>query len=412
MNKWARVTKQFSFSDPFVCKYHKKMGRKDIEEIYHSIRDDMFVKIPHRPIRNDFHGWMFEMVEWYNDFITAPASRKKKRQMYVYGSTNSGKTRFFEYLFAPLIDNDQKFEPCKTQVKNNFSWQYANYNPRRHNLAYFEEANFKEYHQSLLKSVLEQRPFAQQKHYSTPVQVVMDFPIVFNSNHKFPFDVEEGLRERFIIIKASIIPECNLELDNPYPPIVYLDETIPNQITLTTPPETPANSNINDEEETQNLVMNKNQDQESLTVLANAQKNTVSESLDQDSEIVNKRFPSVDLETLVKARVDEIMKIHVDELAQKKFNHMHKSSNSLTSSSLEFTDDESVYTSNIINPFDVFSSTGLNSSQANLNTLNSSFYINENLILNNEITENSDLSSDLAICDENKSCEKENKESI
>lgn len=46
-----------------------------------------------------FGDWRDRAVDWYNDWVMNGHLRKKK-QLYVYGPSNSGKTTFFDLLLG------------------------------------------------------------------------------------------------------------------------------------------------------------------------------------------------------------------------------------------------------------------------------------------------------------------------
>lgn len=96
---WALKTSVYSNTDPFVIGH--KNFRKVLMDMHAEVRRSLIVLVPHKPylVKKRFHNWRDQVVDWYNDWIINGFVHKKK-QLYLYGPSNTGKTHFIRFLMG------------------------------------------------------------------------------------------------------------------------------------------------------------------------------------------------------------------------------------------------------------------------------------------------------------------------
>ena len=103
---------------------------------------------------NKFGDWRDPVVDWRMLWHNGKSKEFKKRQLYLWGLSDAGKTHLIQdfLLFGWHILYDV-FVPTASSSKNSFKWQ--GFDPKQHSCVLIEEANLKQYCFSQFKQILE-----------------------------------------------------------------------------------------------------------------------------------------------------------------------------------------------------------------------------------------------------------------
>lgn len=133
LHKWVLNTKKFSLMDPFL-RAHKislDYAKRYHENYYRSLKTLKPLKRINQIKK--FNAWQDDVIEWFNDFIDESNTGPKK-QLYLYGKSNTGKTYFIlHYLFAQYLN--QIFIPCASEGK----FAYSHWDPQLYNILIADE---------------------------------------------------------------------------------------------------------------------------------------------------------------------------------------------------------------------------------------------------------------------------------
>lgn len=102
----------------------------------------------------NFGDWRDPVIGWSRLWRDGTSSEFKKRQLYLWGDSDVGKTHFIQdfLLFGWHMRYDV-FVPTSTNTKNSFKWQ--GFDEKQHSCVLIEEANLKQYCFSQFKQILE-----------------------------------------------------------------------------------------------------------------------------------------------------------------------------------------------------------------------------------------------------------------
>lgn len=93
------TTYKFEISDPFVT-FHRN-SYVFLEKLHARIRKSLVNMISLQPykINKRFGNWRDRVVDWFNDWVINGFVHKKK-QLFLHGKQDTGKTSFISYLFG------------------------------------------------------------------------------------------------------------------------------------------------------------------------------------------------------------------------------------------------------------------------------------------------------------------------
>lgn len=190
---WAANTPQFKYSDSFVITHRNQY--RYIERVHNEIRQEIraleFVEFPR--LCSTYIGWPLQAARaWY--YMLDNRKKKKVRKLYLYGGTNCGKSTYIEKLIG--FENLQfVFYPGVGK----FFMQ--GFNSVLHRVILFEEFNLNFYPQSMLKRLLEGRPYSYPVKCEQDKSISFNGPIVFVSNF---FEInDDALLSRLTVINAD-----------------------------------------------------------------------------------------------------------------------------------------------------------------------------------------------------------------
>ena len=85
--------------DPFITQHRNSF--RFLEELHVEVRNSLIKVIPHKPyiVKKRFNNWRDQVVDWYNDWIENGFVHKKK-QLFLHGKQDTGKTSFVAFLMS------------------------------------------------------------------------------------------------------------------------------------------------------------------------------------------------------------------------------------------------------------------------------------------------------------------------
>lgn len=216
--EWARNTPQFKFSDPFVLN-HPQYFRL-LEYVHRCVRSRMNAvqaqsMRPYHCVLNDTNrNWQGAILEWWNDWIVNGWTHKKK-QLYLYGPSNTGKTTFVHKLLSNCINSHQVSDPDDYKYEeqvfqplpNEPRYAFQDYDAEVHKIIKIDEFDIREYKVSDLKKLLAGESLRINCKNQSGRVINHRNPVIFISNLEPPNDLEsvhyKGFRERFLIVLAD-----------------------------------------------------------------------------------------------------------------------------------------------------------------------------------------------------------------
>lgn len=198
LHVWASNANSFKFTDPFVVEHrHQFNFLKKYFEDHKKLNAKSFGGY-RQFVGPQYNGWHEAVCSWWNEWMTILDEGKKvvkRRQLYLSGPTNVGKTTVWESLVGKA---NMKF--VFYPGVGNFFMQ--GFDPTYHKYIVFEEFDISFYPVSMLKRLLEGKTFA----YPVKCQpdLVMKFygPIIFVSNYMCD-TTDNALKQRFFDIHAG-----------------------------------------------------------------------------------------------------------------------------------------------------------------------------------------------------------------
>lgn len=147
---WACNAVRFDFSDPFVVAHRNNYIF--LQNYYVEVRRQLKKTFTgFLPCHTSFSNWSLEVAIWWNSKIVD--NTKKSKNLYLRGLSNVGKSSYIESLIGK--DNlDFVFYPSVGK------FAYGDFDPCYHKIILFEEFSWKFHVLSMLKRLLEGRPFS------------------------------------------------------------------------------------------------------------------------------------------------------------------------------------------------------------------------------------------------------------
>ena len=220
--EWAENTPTYRAADPFVLSHpqyyrllsevHYNVHREKRASSLRRLRPILYVVPEHL-------SWQDEIVLWWNDFVVNGHEHKKK-QLFLYGESNVGKTFFVNQLLANCINSPdeldrhhpnydfnrfqaQTFKPTPNDFK--FAWQ--SFSKDEHNVVYIDEFDITEYNVADFKKAIAGETFITNVKGAKSLLIEMTMPMIFLSNYKIPeadfSNKYKGIKERLHIIYAD-----------------------------------------------------------------------------------------------------------------------------------------------------------------------------------------------------------------
>ncbi|CAF1027740.1 unnamed protein product [Brachionus calyciflorus] len=195
--QWAKKYKLGGTPKKIDSEYEKKsptekaLMDKAIELVREDIRPPFRLLRPFRILKR-FGDWRDKVVDWWNQWVSNPYKPKRK-QLYLYGESDSGKSSFIRALLAAYAH--QLFIP----ENGKFAWQ--NWSPYVYTHIVIDEADFqKDFNESVWKLFTAGEEFQTCVKFKDSERIVIQCPIIFTANHPPP--TFEGAATRLEIVQA------------------------------------------------------------------------------------------------------------------------------------------------------------------------------------------------------------------
>ena len=218
VTRWSQSVKEFDITDSFVLNNPQfyKLLREVIEKTQEKKTKN--TPLPKLNTISTCHQqemtWQDMVLDWWNDWVVNGFVHKKK-QLYLWGPSNIGKTSFIMNLFKIAVDNlnnetvdDDAYEahlfrPTPNEPK--YSWQDFEFN--KYNLVLIDEFDVKEFKVSDLKKALAGESFIANVKNGKAKNIKIQMPTILISNLAPPSDYVSdeyrGLCERLFIVHAD-----------------------------------------------------------------------------------------------------------------------------------------------------------------------------------------------------------------
>ena len=189
---WARQTSNYSTADPFILA-HPQYYRL-LREVHEDVRNQVngIGELKKYEGIVDIFSWQNDVVEWFNDWVENKWTHKKK-QLYLWGPANSGKTYFINKLVEGL--NNEIYEP----IPNTDRFAYQEFNSDIHKIMIIDEFNIKNFNFEMLKKALAGERFTSDSKGGKPKKLTIQCPAIMISNIA-PDVTMPGFQERIKIV--------------------------------------------------------------------------------------------------------------------------------------------------------------------------------------------------------------------
>ena len=158
--------------------------------------------------------WHLSVLDWWNDW-TVNGFKHKKKQLYLWGPSNSGKTTFINNLLARCINGvdetdehayeSQVFTPIPNEKR--FAWQ--EFDSKQYNVVFIDEFDIHEYNVSDLKKALAGETFVANRKGLSPKKIVVQMPTILVSNLSPPSDQGADAYKYQGVLERLHIVYCN-----------------------------------------------------------------------------------------------------------------------------------------------------------------------------------------------------------
>ena len=246
--QWAKNTQKYEAADPFVLgnpqfynllkQVHASVHstnniqqREPIRALTQADLDDIEREDNERVTDNnqlvELNEWKQKIISWWNDWAVN-GFHEKKKQLYLWGPSNTGKTRFIRQILSRGIqvrnqqqntNRDQQpqatcdryayeqhiFSPTPHDFK--YSWQ--EFDPRVHSVMKIDEFCINEYNVNDFKKALEGESIVSNNKGVSARRTRLQMPMIVISNHDLPDESKpenakyKGLHSRFIKINTN-----------------------------------------------------------------------------------------------------------------------------------------------------------------------------------------------------------------
>jgi hypothetical protein len=163
------------------------------------------IKLYRINLQKPFDDWRDIVVEWWNEFVDM-GHTPKFPAMYLYGSTNSGKSYFIRNFIMKDITYQNFFSPF--QSKSDFAW--TAWDERNHVVGLIEEFKLSALGDSnrerLKELVAGDGFFIPLKHRNERMFIKGKIPFIYTSNHTLEEEngiVDPAIATRFLQVNAN-----------------------------------------------------------------------------------------------------------------------------------------------------------------------------------------------------------------
>lgn len=189
---WALNSSRFDFTDPFVVEHRNQY--RFLQKYYEEVKVQTVSKFNgFRVPEFCYSGWALKCCLFWRENIK-PHYHKRK-SLYLWGCTNTGKTTLVEYLIG-RSNLGRIFYPGVGK----FFMQGLD--ERQHEIIIFEEFDVDLHLKSMLKRLLEGKPYAYPVKCEPDKIITWKKPIIFISNHNIRYCGDEALLSRLYIVDA------------------------------------------------------------------------------------------------------------------------------------------------------------------------------------------------------------------
>lgn len=213
---WCKRNQTFNVLDPFIVKHYNKC--KFMERFYNELK--LSVKPSFCGFSQFIDGfdvnWVREVCDWWNDWVVNGWTFKKK-QLYLYGDPDNGKTSFVKRLFSD-INSKYIFTPSFGP----FGWEGLQ---PFHRLIFVDDYKPLELDQRIFRLVLQGSDVMVNCKGIPSKRITFRGPIIVTSNYSCD---DPPLLARFRIINSEKrFYDCEECLFRKYdwPTVISLDET-------------------------------------------------------------------------------------------------------------------------------------------------------------------------------------------
>lgn len=146
------------------------------------------------PVINDcFLNWSMDVCMWWNKFISS--SGCKRKQLYLYGPTNVGKTLLIEKILGRVMLQHVYYPGVGKLFMQEFK-------PDFHKVILFEEFSYQYCVPSMLKTLLEGRLYSYPVKGAASMLFKFTGPIIFVSND-LDDKTDDAIKSRLLFVSAN-----------------------------------------------------------------------------------------------------------------------------------------------------------------------------------------------------------------
>ena len=189
----------------------------------------MLTSPPRRAITDYIYKlWHEKVLNWWNDWILH-GYQHKKRQLYLWGPSDTGKTTFIFNMLKQsfqekaaaaaaqqqkqisLAQNQQQREPLCVllPMRNEARYAWQQFNANVHKCVLIDDFDMDEYNASQFKKALAGEPIILNRKHMDPIKITIQVPIILISNYPPPTYLNRlcyaGITERLHIIHTHEI---------------------------------------------------------------------------------------------------------------------------------------------------------------------------------------------------------------
>ncbi|CAF1071936.1 unnamed protein product [Brachionus calyciflorus] len=217
---WAQNTEKFEYTDPHVLNHPQYY--KLLEKVHARVqvqKQELLIG-PLRPFLNildeeKMNSWQGIVIRWWNDWIINGFIHKKK-QLFLWGKSNTGKTTFVLNLIRAclsqineedeIVDDIIELQIMRpTPRDKKFAWQ--DFNSSLHKIVLMDEFDISDYDVTDLKKALAGETLVANRKGESSIKFKMQMPIIMISNCEPPKNDRmtqmQGFNERLLVVKAD-----------------------------------------------------------------------------------------------------------------------------------------------------------------------------------------------------------------
>lgn len=147
---------------------------------FESVKKSLHVLLPRRYFK--LQSWM---RKWQKKIVIALNNWEPCQghpQLYIWGPSRCGKTKFIEYLFSAERENGQIFTPHVLDNGSISSYQYEGFDERKHTLTIADEFNWTRMNIDQWRKASENMLLTQERKYKDPMTFRMNGFYIMISN--------------------------------------------------------------------------------------------------------------------------------------------------------------------------------------------------------------------------------------